>query len=218
MERNLKFVLAIAAFLAVAAKTTEKVPIVSKDMHSSYDLSAQFMSASQLSYGHRLIVNGEVKRTHKEAAKTVGRSDIHKIHRAPKDLKHVVVISCKNRNIEALEAKLLDVSDPHSQNYGKYLSQAEISEMSNNPVAFEEIQKYLKYQGINVLRTSRNNEYITAEAPISKWEEVFGNEFFFYKQTELRDAHIVRAEHYSLPDMLLEHVEAVFNVVQFPGL
>eukprot|EP01034_Spumella_vulgaris_P029404 gene29404-36456_t len=46
---------------------------------------------------------------------------------------------------------------------------------------------------------------------------MFGTEFHLYRQSDLKDAHLVRADEYSLPDVLLDHVESVFNVVQFPG-
>eukprot|EP01034_Spumella_vulgaris_P035342 gene35342-43575_t len=89
--------------------------------------------------------------------------------------------------------------------------------MSKVNVSAEEIHKYLQFKGIDVLQTSHNSQYITAEATIAQWEEMFGNEFHLYQQSDLNDAHIIRAEEYSLPDILLDHVESVFNVVQFPG-
>jgi tripeptidyl-peptidase I len=136
-----------------------------------------------------------------------------------------------------LEAKLLDVSNPHSRNYGKYLTHEQIAQLSADPDSEKEITKFLESQGISVVKTSKNKGYITAEgncwiracclifltslflfspAPVSKWEEVLGTEFFLYMQTDL-NANIVRAEDYSLPEFLAEHIESVFNVVQFPG-
>jgi tripeptidyl-peptidase-1 len=152
-----------------------------------------------------------------EVAKISSRFDVVKQKRAPSNLKHTVVFSTKNKNMDAIETLLLDVSNPLSRNYGKYLSKTEIDTLSNDPSSFKEIKKYLDFQGIKVIKTSRNGDYITAEASVGKWEEIFGTEFNLYKQTKLNDVHLVRAEQYSLPDILIEHVESVFNVVQFPG-
>jgi subtilase family serine protease len=66
-----------------------------------------------------------------------------------------------------MEDRLLDVSNPSSKNYGKFLSKKEISEMSSNPTSFREIKQYLDFQGIEVIRTSRNNAFITAEGGLN---------------------------------------------------
>jgi hypothetical protein len=116
-----------------------------------------------LSYKHRVNLNGLSKRTHKEFAKITGRDDISKFHRAPRNLRHTVVFNSKFKNTELMESILLDISDPHSENYGKHLSQDEIASLTVNPVAIQEIHKYLKFKGIEVTRSSRNNQYITAE-------------------------------------------------------
>ncbi len=138
------------------------------------------------------------------------------VRAAPK-IKHTVVFATKHNNINQIESILFDISDPNSTNYGNYLTLEAITSLITNEVANREIRKYFQYHDIEIIHTSRNKEYITAEAPVSKWEEVFGNKFHLYKQTDLEDVHLVRAEEYSLPDILVEHVEAVFNVVQFPG-
>ncbi len=199
----------LAVFLATGfadSLESEALPKVSK------------FKSKQLTYGHRFSLNGVTKRTHMEKAKIAGRSDIMKSGRAPANARHSVIFACKTNNINRIELILLDISNPNSKNYGQYLSPEEIARLTTNEAAHREINKYLDYHGIQVLKTSRNKEFITAEAPVSKWEEVFGNEFHLFKQTDLEDVHLVRAEEYSLPDILLEHVDAVFNVVQFPGI
>ncbi len=180
---------------------------------------AGLKSSKDLAYGHRFSLDGVTKRTHMEKAKIAGRSDIMKSGRAPDTANHVVIFAIKNKNINKLESSLLDISNPNSKNYGKHLTQKEIAQLSANEAAQREIRKYFDYHDIKILKISRNKEYITAEAPISKWEEVFGNEFHLFKQSGgPEDGHLVRAEEYSLPDILAEHVEAVLNVVQFPGI
>jgi hypothetical protein len=62
-----------------------------------------------------------------------------------------------------LESKLIDISDPLSDNYGKHLSREEISALTGNPVSVQEINKYLQYKGIKVTQFSHNNQYITAK-------------------------------------------------------
>ncbi len=205
----------VSILLLISAFLSSNGLQIASDVKQSSNL--KFKSTDQLAYNHRFSMNGIVKRTYQESAKIAGRGDIVKEERAPGDLKHSVVIAIKNRNIDNIEAKLHEVSNPQSKHYGKHLSAAEVAEISSNQASFLEVNRYLEYQVITVLKTSRNKGYITAEAPVSKWEEVFGNEFHLFKQKDLKNGHLVRAEEYSLPDILVEHVEAVFNVVQFPG-
>ncbi len=177
----------------------------------------ELKATKELAYEHKMAHQPN-KQTHMEKAKIADRSDIMKLGRAAGEIKHQVVFAIKNRNIDQIESKLLDISDPNSNNYGKYPTQQEITELTANKAAQREIRKYFQYHDIEIIRTSRNKGYITAEAPVSKWEEVFGNEFHLFKQSGgQEDGHLVRAEEYSLPDILVEHVEAVLNVVQFPG-
>ncbi len=205
----------LSIFLLVSAFISSNGSTASNVQHQSP--KRKFKSIDQLSYNHRMSVDGNVKRTYFESAKISGRADIIKQDRAPGDLLHTVVIAIKNRNIDNIQEHLKEVSNPLSQHYGKHLTAEEVAELSVNQDSFKEINKYLEFEGIMVLKTSRNKGYITAEAPVSKWEEVFGNEFHLFKQTDLKNGHLVRAVEYSLPDILVEHVEAVFNVVQFPG-
>lgn len=62
-----------------------------------------------------------------------------------------------------------------------------------------------------------NGEYITAEAPIARWEQMLGAKFHEYVQEDNTEVKIVRAAEFSIPKSLVEHLTYVYNVVDFPS-
>jgi hypothetical protein len=142
--------------VAIAMASLEHLVVQTDELENSDSFDC-------LSYKHRINFNGVSRRTHKEFAKISGRNDISKSHRAPRNLRHSVVFNSKLRNTEQLESILLDISNPYSESYGKHLSQDEIASLTVNPVAVQEIHKYLQFKGLEVTHTSRNSQYITAE-------------------------------------------------------
>jgi tripeptidyl-peptidase-1 len=117
-----------------------------------------------------------------------------------------------------LTAILHDVSDPKSMNYGKHKTGEEVAGLTANPISREAVVLYLTSNGATVVSETLNGEYVTVNGPIRLWEELFHTEFFMFHQTEA-GGHmnkLVRAEHYSIPAELDQHVESVFNTIQMP--
>lgn len=147
------------------------------------------------------------------------RDDIVKMGRVPPDELHEVIFHIQGRNHDKLTRVVHDISDPESPNYGKFLSRKEMSEMTSNSDSHEFITNYLEIAGATVLSASVSGDYITAAAPIQLWEEMLNTEFFSYYQIENKHKitnKVVRAEHYSIPKLLNEHIAAAFNTIQMP--
>lgn len=147
------------------------------------------------------------------------RRDLIKNDRMLPDHVHEVMFAIQQKNLEELTLLLHDVSDPDSDNYGQHKSREEVEELSSNPASRDAVLAYLNNVGATVVSESLYGEYITARGPISLWEDVFNTEFFSFHHTrEGRDlrTHVVRAEAYSVPHDLHEHVASVFNTIQMP--
>jgi hypothetical protein len=117
-----------------------------------------------------------------------------------------------------LKRILHDVSDPNSINYGKHKTRQEVADLTANLISRDYLVSYLIKKGATVVSETLDGEYVTANAPIRLWEDIFHTEFFIFHQTQDVD-HIkkyVRAEHYHIPTLLDAHVECVFNTVQMP--
>ena len=146
------------------------------------------------------------------------RSDILKQSRMSNDYNHEVIFVIKQKNMEELTRFLHDVSDPLSDNYGQHMTRTGVIELTANPEGRNSVLEYLHARGATVVSETLGSEHITATAPISVWEKMFDCEFFMFHQTleDMTIKNVVRTESYSIPAVLNNHVESVFNTVDMP--
>lgn len=152
-----------------------------------------------------------------ETARIDRRRDIARKGRVPSDQKHEIVIALKQRNIDLLEKKLREVSDPNSLLYGQHLTTQEVNQLTGNPEAVAFVKSFLQRQGISVIKVSRNNAFITAEASVGQWEELLETQFHYFEQEDQEGQLFVRTLSYSLPENLAEHVHTLFRVAHMPN-
>jgi subtilase family serine protease len=154
----------------------------------------------------------------KERIAGLRRPDLIKLNRISPETDHKVIFVIKQRNLEELKRILHDVSDPSSINYGKHKTRQEVADLTANLISRDYLVSYLTSVGATDLSETLDGEYVTANAPIRLWEEMFHTEFFMFHQTQDLDRikKFVRAEHYYIPVSLDAHVESVFNTVQMP--
>jgi tripeptidyl-peptidase I len=146
------------------------------------------------------------------------RMDILKQSRMSSDYNHEVIFVIKQKNMDELTRFLHDVSDPSSDIYGQHMSRAAVANLTSNPQGRETVLEYLHATGATVIAETLSGEYITATAPITVWEEMFKCEFYMFHQTQENDIirKVVRTESYSIPTVLNNHVDSVFNTVEMP--
>ena len=132
------------------------------------------------------------------------------------DQTHEVIFAIKQKNIDELTTILYDISDPDSPNYGQHWSKDEVTDFTSNIQGRHAVVSYLYLNGASVVSETRAGEYITTRAPIKVWEKMFNTEFFAFRMTH-SDASVenfIRAEHYSVPRELDEHLASVFNTIE----
>jgi tripeptidyl-peptidase I len=171
----------------------------------------------------RLSGADEVHNTHvfKESMPLLAsRTDLIKKARPDDDYIHEVIFAVKMNNMDDLTRMLHDISDPDSPNYGQHLKKEEMHDFISNPEACTEVISYLQDSGATAVSESLGCEYITAKAPIAVWEKMFKTDFFVFQQTHSNgETHeVVRAEHYSAPNEIHDHIEAVMNTIEMPIL
>ena len=142
----------------------------------------------------------------------VKRADIHR------DYAHELVFAVKQNNIDELERALHDVSDPASPNYGQHWSGEQVGAMTSNIPARDATVSYLEANGATIKSESRYGEYITAIAPVSTWDKVLNTQFFKFHQRQHNGdiTETIRAEAYSIPIELDEHLAHVLNAIEMP--
>lgn len=185
--------------------------------HSLRDDTAE----SSIDSSHEHVVGSDTK-THifrEFAASITSRHDIVKKDRASSDHMHEVMFAVQQKNMPELTRFLHDVSDPKSEIYGEHMTRQEVEDFTSSTESREAICKFLDDAGVTIVSESVHGEYITASAPIKLWETAFSTEFFTYHHTAAESeiaTQIVRAERYSVPLELHEHVASVFHTIQMP--
>lgn len=115
-----------------------------------------------------------------------------------------------------------DVSNPHSPSYGKFMTRQQVAERTSNLASTNTVLDFLKANpAVEIVKTSRYGEFVTARAPISVWEAMLSTEFFEIQRINYAGEvipSVTRALEYQIPEALESHVSAVFKTVQLPPL
>lgn len=112
------------------------------------------------------------------------RDDFVRGNAADTSIVHEVIIAVKQKNLDAIEKTLYEVSDPTNPKYGKFLTRAQIGELTENREATLQIQAYLAANGATIVKTTPFGEYITAKAPIGVWQTLFATTFYDFEHVE----------------------------------
>ena len=156
----------------------------------------------------------------KEHAKIKDRDDVTQLGRVPGEVRHQLIFARKHANLAELERIVHDVSNPMSVNFGQHMTRKEIDALTANPASSEHILRFLEYHGATIVSRSTNDAYITAEAPMAKWEELLDTEFFYFSlhgEGHPPSSKLIRSLKYSVPSYLDHHVSSVLNAVEFPN-
>ena len=183
----------------------------------------------------RGLIGTHVLREKTNLHNLVDKSRVSYVSRAERTALHTVVFAILPLHMDELTSLLHDISDPSSKNYGKHRTKQEVAAFTANPKGYEATMQYLRAkeaEGVVIVRELPYGEYITATAPVHVWEETFATAFHTYEvntrmsddviskekkqeqQQEIKKKHvqsIIRAEEYSLPAELADHVTAVSN-------
>ena len=136
-----------------------------------------------------------------------------------RDYLHKVVLVIRQRNMDQLIGLLHESSNQRSLNYGQHLTREQVTTLTSNPSSRNAVVSYLSYHGANVVSETVDGDFLTVEASIALWEEVFNTRIFAFHHTQ-KDGHMsttVRAEQYFVPRELHSHIVGVFNLIDMPG-
>jgi subtilase family serine protease len=85
------------------------------------------------------------------------------------------------QNASAAEALARAVSDPHSPQYGQYLTPQQFrKQFAPSQSQVGAVQSWLKSQGFTIDYTPANNHYVAAEGTVAQAEAAFGVQFGMY--------------------------------------
>jgi subtilase family serine protease len=85
------------------------------------------------------------------------------------------------QNEAAAIARLADISDPNSANYGKFLSDAEFNSLyAPRASDLAAVQSHLTSHGLSITETPANNAYVSAKGTVAQVEAAFGTQIGQY--------------------------------------
>jgi len=147
---------------------------------------------------------------------TATRSAWTRMERVHPEATLSVSIAVVQKNLDILEDIFWAVSHPESPRYGKFLSRAEVAELTANPEATATIVAHLKRSGVksHMMTTTKAGEWIQLVAPAATLEKVFGGEFHAYQAKNGR--RVTRVESISMPGDVLNAIDTLLEVNDFP--
>jgi subtilase family serine protease len=126
--------------------------------------------------------------------------------------------------LEALEALVLERSDPTSQNYQQWLTHDEVLSMVTNPISYQRVLHWCNENKLNVTFATNGKEYLRITSTVDHLERVLHVRFYHFEEyfegerrSEQRQSYL-RAEKFTIPEELAPHVEAIFNIVDAPSI
>ncbi|GAM19570.1 hypothetical protein SAMD00019534_027450, partial [Acytostelium subglobosum LB1] len=125
-------------------------------------------------------------------------------------------VALRQRNIDVLEAVLLDVSTPTSPNYGKHWSIERIMELIAPPhYVSDEIVQFLELHG--AYNVENKGDFLKASARVEDIEKLFKVEMFNYKHNTRKNMHIVRSSKlYTIPAKYADEIQLVSGISELP--
>lgn len=145
-----------------------------------------------------------------------------KLHRVEPDKILKLTLAIKQQNKDKLERLLLDVSDPDSINYGKYLSVKEITKLvSPHQKSIDILRIWLANNGIASRHCdlTLNRDFLVCKVPCKYAEMLLpGTVFSYFKHDKLKKHYIRSNSRYYVPEYVAEHLDFVGDVHRFPSV
>jgi tripeptidyl-peptidase I len=116
----------------------------------------------------------------------------------------------------ALEAKLLDVSDPHSKNFREYLSSEEIEALvAPTDQNMARAVEWLQNGGGRIIETNMHRDWLIVEAPVKSIENMFNVELSPFKNKRSGGQKIATAGTYEIPSEIDDVISLVAGMNSF---
>ncbi|CEJ80668.1 hypothetical protein VHEMI00839 [[Torrubiella] hemipterigena] len=124
-------------------------------------------------------------------------------------------IGLKQGDMAGLQAKLLDVSNPSSRNYGKWLSKDELNSYTKpSEQTLQLVKQWLFSHGLHDADISQTTpDWIELTIPVGKAEEMLNAQYSYF--TDKSDKTAIGTLNYSLPSLLHQHIDVIQPTTAF---
>ena len=131
------------------------------------------------------------------------------------DVDHIFVFAIYQLNIDAVNQKLMIVSDPRSTGYGRFWTDADVKTTTSNTYGKRIINKYFQRNGVKMVHETLHGEYLVAMASATIWESLLNRKLYEYDH-DSNCRQPTRFNNYTLDKNISSYVSAVFRVYRAP--
>lgn len=163
-------------------------------------LSATSLLASALAAPHAALRVVHEKRE----LPAFGRGD-----RVDPDAIIPVRIGLKQSNLDSGYERLMEVSHPSSENYGKHLSAAQVHDIfAPTEETVAAVKEWLVFAGVNAssIKTYKNKGWLAIDVPAWQAEDLLSAEYY---EHDSKDGVRIGCDRYSLPASVSTHVDYI---------
>eukprot|EP00697_Spironema_sp_BW2_P015446 gnl/Spiro4/6300_TR3237_c0_g1_i1.p1 gnl/Spiro4/6300_TR3237_c0_g1~~gnl/Spiro4/6300_TR3237_c0_g1_i1.p1 ORF type:complete len:578 (+),score=194.89 gnl/Spiro4/6300_TR3237_c0_g1_i1:139-1872(+) len=139
--------------------------------------------------------------------------DWRRVGPSPSETPVRLVFALKMKNLDKLDAIFHQVSDPHSAQYGQFLSLHALRHLTTDAHAVRNVTEWLTQNGI--LDFSSTGDFVIAKTDALTAGRLLNTQFFAFQSPS---THLVvhRALNCKLPSYLFHHLDFVGDVTTFP--
>lgn len=156
--------------------------------------------------------------THILKESMINGNAIKKLYPSLTNTSLTLVIAITQSNLSLIEDLLIERSTPGNVRYQDWLTLDEIGNMTYNPNAFRKTLAWLQKYNVSVLSIAPRNDYITADASVETWQNMFLTTLYVWEDNrpELLGMHYNLAETYHIPVTLNSHITSIMGICQVP--
>ncbi|KAL5089120.1 hypothetical protein Trisim1_005975 [Trichoderma cf. simile WF8] len=174
-------------------------------------LAVQVVASPLLRDNAKVPAKRDVPSTHRLHERHPPRTANHWTKRERLSRKTVLPmrIGLKQRNIDAGHARLMDISNPRSPNYGKHMTVEEVTDFfAPAQSSVDAVIDWLVSAGIDRKRISQsaNKQWIQFDSPAEEAEDLLVTDFYYWEDSTGSHRDIA-CEQYHLPAHIQEHVD-----------
>ena len=131
-----------------------------------------------------------------------------------------VRIGLTQSNLHRAEEFIMDVSSPHSANYGKHWSAEKVANtFAPSKETNDRVMEWLVKTGIDADRLSHSigRNWVQFDATVAETERLFNTEYYFYEHDD-SGGYRIACDEYHLPQSVQEHVDFAMPTLQLEGM
>lgn len=127
-----------------------------------------------------------------------------------------LTLAVKQNNLEIVDRLFWELSNPKSDQFGKWLSYEELGDLVKNPSATAAVERFLFTNAINNFDTTDHGTYVSVTMKVGDAEKLFKASFYNYRHAS-SESDIVKTDQYAVPVELRDSVTHVAHIGYFPN-